>query len=123
MELQRLPDAELEVMLIIWESGQSVNSEYLMNKLQGIKNWKRTTLLKLLERLCARGYLSCDRSGKVNLYSPLVSEKDYLEYESKSFIKRLHHGSLRSLVASLYDGNAISKEDLKEIEDMIKEVK
>ena len=55
MELQRLPDAELEVMLIIWESGQSVNSEYLMNKLQGIKNWKRTTLLKLLERLCARG--------------------------------------------------------------------
>lgn len=123
MELQKLPEAELEVMLIIWESGQSVNSEYLMLKLQGVKEWKRTTLLKLLERLCDRGYLSCDKSGKVNIYTPLITEKEYIEKESKTFLEKLHRGSLTSLIASLYDGKSISKEDLKELEEMIKEVK
>lgn len=123
MELQKLPEAELEVMLIVWENGQSVNSEYLMNKLQGVKDWKRTTLLKLLERLCARGFLCCKKNGKINLYTPLITKKEYVERESRSFLEKMHKGSITSLVASLYDGKSISKEDLEELEKMIKEAK
>lgn len=119
MELQKLPDAELEIMLIIWEADGQVNSEYIMERLKGVKKWKRTTLLNLLTRLCERGYLECRKNGKINFYTPLIKEKDYLESESKSFFEKLHKSSLKSLVASLYDSKSISKEDLRELEEFI----
>lgn len=121
MELQKLPEAELEIMMIIWEAEKSVNSEYIMEKLKGVKDWKRTTLLKLLTRLCERGYLDCRKDGKINIYTPLVREKDYLDNVSKSFFERLHKNSLTSLIASLYDSKSVSKEDLEELEKFIKE--
>ncbi len=123
MELQKLPEAELEIMLIIWEADESVNSEYIMEKLKGVKKWKRSTLLNLLTRLCDRKFLECHKEGKINFYTPLVAQKDYLEEESKSFFTKLHKSSLTSLIASLYDSKSVSKEDLKELEEFIKEAK
>lgn len=121
MELPKLPEAELEVMMIIWEAQKSVNSDYIMDKLKGVKDWKRTTLLNLLTRLCGRGYLECKKEGKINFYTPIIFEKDYLDAESKSFFSKLHKGSLTSLIASLYDSKSVSKEDLEELEAFIKE--
>lgn len=121
MEIQKLPEAELEIMLIIWEAQKSVNSEYIMEKLKGVKEWKRTTVLNLLTRLTGRGYLECTKEGKINFYRPLIAEKQYLDYESKSFFNRLHKSSLTSLIASLYDSKSVSKEDLEELEQFIKE--
>ena len=121
MELQRLPEAELEIMMIVWEAEGSVNSDYIMEKLKGVKEWKRTTLLNLLTRLCGRGYLDCKKEGKINVYTPLIKEKDYLDNASRSFFEKLHKNSLTSLIASLYDTKSVSKEDLEELEKFIKE--
>lgn len=41
--------------------------------------------------------------------------------ESKSFLQKAHDNSLTSLVASLYDGKNISKEDLDELKKFIEE--
>ena len=120
-ELPHIPDSEREIMLAIWEEGQGVTSDILMKKLN--KSWKRTTLLNLLTRLCERGFLSCEKQGKINIYTSLVKQEDYLREESVNFLQKLHHNSLASLVASLYDGNAISKEDLQELEKFVKEAK
>ena len=43
-ELKRLPDAELEVMMIIWEAEGTVTSDYIMERID--KDWAKTTLLK-----------------------------------------------------------------------------
>lgn len=121
MELAKLPEAELEIMMIIWEAQKSVNSDYIMEKLKGVKKWKRTTLLNLLSRLCERGYLECRKEGKINIYTPLVKEKDYLDNASRSFFEKLHKNSLTSLIASLYDSKSVSKSDLEELEKFIRE--
>lgn len=123
MELSKLPEAELEIMMIIWEADGRVNSDYIMEKLKGIKGWKRTTLLNLLSRLCDRGYLECKKEGKINFYMPIVKEKDYLDNASRSFFEKLHKNSLTSLIASLYDSKSVSKEDLEELEKFIREAK
>lgn len=120
-ELLRIPESEREVMLAVWEEEKSVTSDILMKKLK--KPWKRTTLLNLLTRLCERGFLSCEKQGKINVYTAQVRREDYLQEESANFLQKLHHNSLTSLVTSLYDGNAISKEDLEELEKFIREAK
>ena len=120
-ETKKLPDSEFEIMMAVWECGGPVTSELLLERLN--KSWKKSTLLSFLTRLCDRGFLSCEKRGKINFYTPLVEREDYVRRESASFLNRVHLGSLTALVASLYDGKAVSKEDLAELETFIREAR
>lgn len=121
-EIKRLPDSELEIMMLIWEAEEPVTSAYLMEKLQGEKNWAATTVLNFLARLAERGFVKVAKQGRINVYSPRVREKDYIEAESRSFLERLHKSSLKSFVAALYDGRTLSSEDAEELKSYIDEL-
>lgn len=121
MSIPKLPDAELYIMKIIWSGGSETTSSYIMERLEGKKDWAITTVLNFLARLVDRGFLSVRRNGKTNLYMPLINQDEYLKSESKSFLERLHGNSLKSLIASLYGGNAITTEDLDELQRYINE--
>lgn len=120
-EIKKLPDAELELMKIIWEAKEGVTSSYMMEKLKGVKTWSNTTVLNFFARLVERGFLKSERVGKSNVYTALIEEVDYLENESKSFLQRLHGNSMKSLIAALYNSKAISGDDLKELQNFIEE--
>ena len=119
--IKRLPDAELKIMMIIWETESRVTSSYIMEKLKGEETWGQTTVLNFLSRLVDRGFLKREKEGKSNLYTPLIEEEIYLESESKSFLERLHGNSIKSLVSALYKGKALTKGDLKELQAFIEE--
>lgn len=120
-EIKRLPDAELEIMMIIWEAKEPVTSAYIMKALEGIKTWGTTTVLNFLSRLVERGFLKCEKQGKINVYTVIIQEETYLENESKSFLERLHGNSIKSLMAALYKGKGITKQDLEELQSFIDE--
>lgn len=121
MPVPKLPDAELVIMQIIWEVNDDTTSAYICSKLEGKKDWAVTTVLNFLARLVDRGFLTVKRSGKTNIYSPIIKEDTYLENESKSFLKRLHGNSLKSFVTALYEGHAINQKDLNELKQFIEE--
>ena len=110
--MERLPDAELEVMQALWRQEKyPVSSAALMEELAG-RRWQTATLLKLLSRLEERGFVKREKEGRNNL--------DYLSAESRDFLQRLHGGSLPSLVAALMDSRAISRRDLEELEEILR---
>lgn len=113
MEKKRLPDAELEVMQIVWRASEPVTSSYVQG--QAAQDWKATSVLTFLSRLCEKGFLRCEKQGKINYYTPLVDEESYLRQESASFLQRLHHGSFKNLVASLADAGALKEDDIAEL--------
>lgn len=117
--MKKLPESELEIMLIIWDSGKSVTSDYILERID--RDWTKPTLLNLLSRLCKRGVLDISKEGRYNIYTPLICKEEYLQAESRSFLKKLYHNSLTKLVVSLYDGKSVSKEDLAELKTFIEE--
>lgn len=117
--IKKLPEAELEIMLVVWEAGEAVTSDYIMERLD--KDWTRPTLLKLLTRLGERGFLRYEKDGRHNVYTVLVPREDYVQEASGTLLQKLHHNSLTSLVASLYDGQKVSKADLDELKRFIEE--
>lgn len=120
--LKKLGDGELDVMLAVWElwkDGNPITSSEVMERLAEKRSWAITTLMTVLARLVEKGYLSCDRSTRTNLYSPLVAEQEYKEQESRSFLSRMYHGSLPGLVSSLYQSGAVNDEDLEELRRFI----
>ena len=121
MAISRLPDAELEIMKIIWNCGGNATSFQISQKLEGKKEWAVTTVLNFLARMVDRGFLTVHRSGKVNTYTAIVDEQEYLEMESRSFLERFHGNSLKSLMAALYSGEVISHDDIEELKRFIDE--
>ena len=63
------------------------------------------------------------RQGKSNVYEPLITEQEYLKQESGEIFKRLYRGSIRSFVASLYEGDNLSDKDLDELQAFLDEKK
>lgn len=120
--IKKLPESELDIMMIIWKSGNSVTSAYVMEELPKERRWAHTTVLNFLARLVDRGFLKITKQGRVNYYTPLIDESDYLHQESKSFLEKMHRGSLKNFVAALYDGSAISKEELEDLRKYVEEV-
>ena len=49
---RKLGDAELEIMQVIWKSGEAVTSNYILKELQGRRKWQLSTLMTSLSRLC-----------------------------------------------------------------------
>ena len=113
--MKKLGDAELEIMLAVWEAGEPVPSSYVQEKLRGRRDWALPSILTSLSRLVDKGFLSCQKRGKSNWYHPLVSEKDYKAAEGRGLIDRLYSGSFTGMVASLCDGRAIGEDDLAEL--------
>ena len=116
---KKLGQAELEIMQAIWASGEPCSSSGLLAELKDSLGWKLPTLMTSLSRLVDKGYLQCDKSGGMNLYSPLISEAEYKAKESSSFLRRLYNNSLRDLVSTLYHGDALEQQDIDELREFL----
>ncbi len=113
-----LPDGELEIMQIIWQCEPPVSRSLIEKKLK--KNLAPTTVLTFLTRLCERGFLKAERQGRTNLYTPLISRRDYLARESRRVLERLYGGSLSAFAVSLCD-SGVTKEELAALQTMLEE--
>ena len=117
-QISRLPDAELEVMQAQWAVPEyPARTSDLAARLD--RDWKAPTLLKLLSRLEERGFVRCVKEGRSNGYTPLVDQADYLAEESRSFVSRLHGGSVSALVATLWQSHALTDRDLDELRALL----
>ena len=113
--MKRLGDAELEIMLAVWAAEGPVQSTYVHQQLKGSRGWALPAVITAMNRLIDKGFLACEKQGRSNWYRSLVSEQEYKAAEGRSVIDRLYGSSFTGMVAALYDGRAIGKEDLEEL--------
>lgn len=116
---KRLPDSELDIMLIIWEAGEPITRSYIENQINEKKNLASTTILSLLTRLIDKGFVYAEKHGRGNIYSALVSENEYIQNEGKSMLEKLYGNSLKNFVAALYDGKKVDENELSELRDFL----
>jgi BlaI family transcriptional regulator, penicillinase repressor len=119
--MKRLPEAEFEIMKIVWTSSPPVTTGMIMGEIAGGKSWKIQTVVSLMQRLTERGFLRSEKKGKERFYYPMVKKDDYLSYETEYFMKLYHKNSFMNLVNTLYKSDNISDEDLDSLLKLVKE--
>jgi len=121
--MKRLPDAEFEVMKIIWGCTPPVTTLQIMERLKQNKNWKPQTVLTILVRLIEKGFLKSERVGRERNYTPNMPEQDYMRVETGDFMKRCIGSagkySVGVLVKTLFEDQNLSQEDLQELKDWL----
>jgi len=120
LDIIKISDAEYEIMEIIWNEEGEVTTADIIEKLGEDNFWKHTTILTLAKRLVDKNVLRVRKEKRVNYYSPNISKDEYKSYQANGFIEDMYDGSVKSLVASLYDNKKIDEKDLKELKDWIR---
>lgn len=114
----RISEAELAVMKILWDSDGPVTTGEIYKELSERLGWDRSTVRTLLRRLAEKGAVK-EIKQHVLCYLPAVSEKDYRDIQTKSFLDRLYEGSAKKLVASLVQNNEFTSADIVELREYL----
>jgi len=114
-EVKRLPDSEFDVMNAIWEIQGPVNSNMVMDMLDGTKKWKIQTIISLMMRLVDKGFLTTEKKGKDRLFYPEIKREEYLKFETDNFIDKFYDNSALSLVNTLYRRKNLNDKDIEEL--------
>lgn len=117
---KKLPDAEFEVMLAIWNAIPPVNTAYLMDAVGKSRGWKAPTLISFLVRLEDRGFITSFKNGKERYYEPSSDKSKYIQTASEQFVAQYHGGSFVSMMDSLYKDKKLSEQDIDELLQWLK---
>ncbi len=119
---ERISDAEHAVMEVLWKRAPLTATEVADQVVQQ-KDWSLQTVKTLLSRLAAKAVVGTERDGRRFLYSPLVERDAYLTGVSRNFVDRLFGGKVMPLVAHLAEADELSADDIREIEELLRELK
>ena len=120
--VERISDAEHAVMEVLWDESP-LTAQDVAERVDPERGWSAATVKTLLGRLLGKEAVRHAVDGRRYLYSPAVRREDYVARESDRLIDRLFGGRLTPLVAHLAERDALSDQDINEIEALLKALK
>ena len=114
---QTITDSEYQIMKILWRTDEKLTVAEVVKELDG-NDWTASTVSTFLQRLLKKGVISCEKKGKTNLYYPLLKQSEYDLNETENFLSKIYKGSVKNLVAALYENKKLSKDDMSELKKM-----
>lgn len=115
-----LSDLQIDVMRVLWRSGESSASD-AARALRGRRDLALTTVSTILTRLEKRGLIAHRREGRQLIYRPLVEESQVRRSMVSGLLGSLFGGDAHALVAHLVREDAISADDLAAIRKLLDE--
>ena len=119
---ERISEAEHAVMEALWQRAPLTAAE-VCEQVCGERGWSMPTVKTLLSRLVAKGALATRPDGRRYLYSPTIARAEYVGGESRRLVDRLFGGRAAPLFAHLAEAEALSADDIAEIERLLRELK
>ena len=118
--MPKIADAELEVMNVLWSSSP-LTANQIVEALQDRKSWDPRTTKTLINRLHNKGAVGFQKDGRRYLYFPLVSKRDYIESETKSFVSKFQYGMLGPVLSTFLEEANLTGEELNELRRLLDE--
>ena len=121
--LPQISRAEWQVMKFLWKQQTHCSAQQIIDELAAPNEWTAATVKTLLNRLVQKGALSFKKEGKAYLYSTIVAESSCRAAETESFLERVFDGSLSPLIAHFADAKKLRKQDIKDLEAILRQSK
>jgi BlaI family penicillinase repressor len=113
---ERISNAELEVMRILWREGEPVSFADIRTELHTSTSWETSTISTMIRRLADKGVVTTLKQG-VLYCAPNISEQEYIHAEQEQMLNKLYSGSAKKLVASLVSRGKLTKEDIDDLKE------
>lgn len=114
-QMKKLPDAEFDIMKVVWANEPPVTTNIIMEQLGTEKSWKAPDRYIPYAPACRTWIFKHSKRGKERIYYPLISKDEYLKFETSNFMKQYHDNSFLDLVNTLYEDKALTDKDIDEL--------
>jgi BlaI family transcriptional regulator, penicillinase repressor len=111
-----LADRESELMDVLWDKGPSTVSEV---QAQVSDQLAYTTVLTILRKLEAKGYVGHTGDGRAHRYHALIERTAAQEGALKALAARLFKGSSEALLMHLVEREKLSARQVQRIEALL----
>lgn len=119
---ERISDAEHAIMEVLWDKNP-VSAIDVCDAICDERDWSIATVKTLLSRLVQKEAVGTEPDGRKFLYRPLIERSDYVGGESRRLVDRLFGGRAAPLFAQLAESEALTDDDLAEIEALLREMR
>ena len=119
---ERIRDAEHAIMEVLWDKNP-VSATDVCDAICDERDWSIATVKTLLSRLVQKEAVGTEPDGRKFLYRPLIERSDYVGGESRRLVDRLFGGRAAPLFAQLAESEALTDDDLAEIEALLREMR
>ncbi len=115
-------DRELEILKVLWEHGPGTVRELdAVLRQQGV-DYKYTTVLTMLQRLEAKGYVRSDKSSPAHVFHAAVTRQKLLRLRLKDLANQLCEGTATPLVQALVEGHRFTAEEIDHFRRLLDEL-
>jgi len=111
--------AELDILKTIWESGPGTVRELNVRLRKSGRRWAYTTVLTLLQRLEAKGYVASDKTGLAHVFRAAVSRERMLRQRLKDLANQLCEGTPAPLVLALVQDQHFSPDEIEQFRKLL----
>jgi BlaI family penicillinase repressor len=119
---ERISEAEHAVMETLWDRSPLTALE-ICEEVCARRDWSLATVKTLLSRLVAKQAVVTQPDGRRFLYTPVLERSDHAGAESRRLVDRLFGGRAAPLFAQLAESEALTQDDLAEMEALLKELR
>lgn len=115
---QQTSDSEMEIMRIIWACDGSILFGQLMSELEAKQNnWSPKTVLTFLARLTKKNIIKSEKKGRLNVYTSVLSEDEYMAIQTEIFLDKVYGGNAKKLVSTLLKQDCLTSRDFEELKN------
>lgn len=114
----RLGRLGLQIMNVVWDNGKATVYDVKETISQGRKP-AYTTILTMMRKLEAKGYLEHDVDDRTYVYRAVISRQEVRHSLLSDLLERVFDGSPSLLVNSLVEQHKVTEEELREIRKTI----
>lgn len=120
MAKQGLTQQEWLVMEVLWKEPATL-MELVRILEQDPPGWAKSTTATMVRRMEAKGLIVHDTQGRTKLFRAAIDKQAAALAETRSLLDRAFSGSLGLLVNTMVREQKISKEELQELYDILKQ--
>ena len=114
-----LGEREMEVMQLLWDRGSATAAEVQ----EAIPDeLAYTTVLTILRRLEAKGYICREEEGRAHRYYPAVEPEQARESALQRLTRGLFEDSTELLLTHLLTREKLSDEQLRRVKEMVRDL-
>jgi len=117
--LPPVSEAEQVVLRSLWEHGPSSVSELQELLRDAGQQWARTTVITLLQRLEAKGYVSADKSEYAYRYGAAVTRDELVELRMSDLADDLCDGEWAPLLLAFAKRPQLTPEHVAELQQLV----
>ena len=117
-KIPKISEAEWQVMRLLWKKSPLTAND-IVETLTKETSWKRETIRTLINRLVGKKALDFKKQGRQYLYFPLVDESECIMEETRSFLDRVHGGSIEPMLAAFVESENISPQEITRLKQIL----